>query len=66
MSELNPSEIDFEKLREYLKQDLLNEFNGDLGGWPGVVYDCICNGTQNYLIAMANNEGIELEKFRMR
>ena len=66
LRELQPGEIDFEKLREYLKQDLMNTFHGELGGWPGVAYNCICNGTPNYLVTMAHDEGIDLEQFRVR
>lgn len=58
--------IDYEKLRERLKEDLLKEFGEELAGWPGVAYDCICEAGPFTLRNMAESEGLNLDDFLVR
>lgn len=59
--------IDYEKLREHLKQQVIDEDgNGDicnLGGWPMEYYCCICGGDNDYLVRLAISEKIDLKDF---
>lgn len=64
MSDKNNEAINYEKLREWLKNQVLLEFNNDLGGWPSVLYDCISNGTHDYLISIAKEYEPDWDQFR--
>lgn len=59
--------IDYEKLREFLKQQIIDEDgNGNINnlhGWPSVAYDCICEGGPDYLVRFAIEEKIDLKDF---